>query len=107
MRTNGHVIPWTLDVPLFIGMAIVGHYPDLDCRMLVDSDGDLYGVELDVTQNGLANIIEVHSEAKHPLAKDIWDAAKTESKTPKFKAAVREGITETLLDAAERKFSTV
>lgn len=105
MRNHGHVIPWTLEVPLFIGMALVGHYPDLSCRMLVDSDGDLYGVELDVAQNGRANIIEVHCEAKHPLAKDIWDAAKTAAKTPDFKSAVREGITESLLDAAERKFS--
>ncbi len=105
MRSTGHIIPWTLEVPVFIGMACIGSYPDLDVRMLLDEDGGLYGVELDVTQNGRANIIEVHCEAKHPLAKDIWDAAKTAAKTPDFKSAVREGITESLLDAAERKFS--
>lgn len=105
MRSTGHIIPWTLEVPVFIGMACIGSYPDLDVRMLLDEDGGLYGVELDVTQNGRANIIEVHCEANHPLAKDIWDAAKTAAKTPDFKSAVREGITESLLDAAERKFS--
>ena len=105
MRNHGSVIPWTLEVPLFIGMACIGNYPDLDCRMLIDDDGDLYGVELDVTQNGRPNVIEVHKEAKHPLAKDIWDAALTEAQTPKFRAAVREGITESLLDAAERKWA--
>lgn len=106
MRNTGHIIPWTLEVPLFIGMAHVGNYPDLDCRMLLDDDGDLYGVELDVTQNGRANVIEVHKDSKHALESDIWNAALTEAQTPQFRAAVEEGITESLLDAAERRYAS-
>lgn len=105
MRSTGHIIPWTLEVPVFIGMACIGSYPDLDVRMLLDEDGGLYGVELDVTQNGRANIIEVHAESKHPFARDVWDAALTEVQTPQFRAAVDEGITESLLDAAERRWT--
>ena len=102
---NGHVIPWTLQVPLYIGDRYVGDYPDLDCKMLVDADGDLYGVELDAEKSGKSCVIEISKSDNHPLSRDIWNAAVTESQQRSLKASIAETITESLLDAAENRWT--
>ena len=104
------IVPWTLEIPIWLGDVLIGYLPDVDVDLQVHADMTLEMVHItgrnapgpDYSTTVMYRMVTARSA--EPLGRSIWRAAliACEVSGP-LRARVEDAFHETTLDRRERQ----